>query len=317
MDYADKLRERRDSHVVVFRKFVSLFKDNKNDLYCFVEGEDSVYYGPRIYQTYKTNFHFFRCSGKDGVLRLVKMISESQEYLEAKVFYFVDRDFDESINDPKIYETPCYSIENLYTSREVFERILKCEFQLTNVDEDFNKVVDLYVKRQQEFHDAVLLLNAWIACHKERQKNNPNVTKLNLKENLKKEVFYRLVDIKLGQVSQKYSLDDLQKIFPEVGEFSEEELNTKMIHFGSVDRQKTFRGKFEILFLKKILEQIASDANKKSPELFKEKVKNTLNLSGNLLSILSPYAETPECLEIYIRRYLIDQERIGLPIASA
>lgn len=36
--------------------------------------------------------------------------------------FFVDNDYDESLEgiSPDLYETPCYSIENLYAQKEVF-----------------------------------------------------------------------------------------------------------------------------------------------------------------------------------------------------
>lgn len=302
-DYADKLREKRSKYVVAYKKFTTMISTRKDDLFCFVEGhEDSLYYGPQIFNIYKGNrYQFLNCSGKDGVLALAKLICESNEYKNAKVFFFVDSDFDTNTLSDSIYSTPCYSIENLYTSSAVFEQILKCEFQLTDADNDFSKILGLFTERQKEFHEAVLLMNAWIYCHK--QMGN----KLDIDDNIRPEVFYRFINIKIDKVEQRYTVVELKEKFPSLPDIDEKMLGIKLKEFED-DRGRKFRGKFELLYLKKILEQISADANKKQPELFDERRRNTVSLTGNLLSTFSKYAEVPECLIRYLSRYLPKQQ---------
>jgi hypothetical protein len=301
MDYADTLRSKKSRHVVAYRKFLSLYAKNKKDLFCFLEGfDDSLYYGPQIINLYKdVNYQFLNCLGKDGVLNISSLICHSSEYKDVKAFYFVDADFDNNRGvDSNIYVTPCYSIENLYISVNVFTKILRCEFQLTDADNDFYKMIDIYRARQKEFHDAVHLLNAWICCQKELG------VRLDIDEILKPEVFYRIIRIKVDGIEKKYDLEYLYRKFPESKNIDSKVLTQKLSDFANFDNGKIFRGKFELLFLKKILEHISSDANRKQPEFFENRVKNSICLSGNLLSLFANYADVPEGLITYLSKFI-------------
>ncbi|WJH27090.1 DUF4435 domain-containing protein [Paenibacillus sp. CC-CFT742] len=303
-DYADKLRDKRARYVVAYKKFTTMISTMKDDLFCFVEGhDDSLYYGPHIINMYKGHrYQFLNCSGKEGVLSAARLICSSSEYSSAKVFFFVDSDFDVDMVSDSIYTTPCYSIENLYTSSDVFEQILKCEFQLTDADNDFQTMMDIFKERQKEFHDAALLMNCWIYCQKEIG------NKLNIDDTIRPETFYRFINIKVDKVEQRYQVEDLENKFSGVPIIDSEVLECKIREF-DFNRGRKFRGKFELLFLKKILEQISADANKKRPDLFEERRKNTISLTGNLLSIFSRYAEVPDCLIRYLSKYIPEGQK--------
>ncbi|NEQ69399.1 MAG: DUF4435 domain-containing protein, partial [Symploca sp. SIO2D2] len=166
----DNLRASRGKAKTVFMEFTRLYKQYESALYCFFEGEDSQYYGIRINNIARPEKDIYlRCNGKEGVLGIHKMLSSRKYYANVKAAYFVDRDFDKSVSETNlsgIYETPCYSIENFYTSTQCLEKILRSEFKLTESDENFARCILLYKKLQEEFHDAVELLNAWIACQR-------------------------------------------------------------------------------------------------------------------------------------------------------
>jgi Protein of unknown function (DUF4435) len=95
------------------------------------------------------------------------LITTHKEYDKYKKAFFIDRDFNPSLpaHNPPIFETPCYSIENLYVSFDVFKAILINEFHLSEVsDSAFETCLTLYMKMQNEYHDAIMLFNAWYAC---------------------------------------------------------------------------------------------------------------------------------------------------------
>ena len=138
MSSVKTLRESRGKAQAVFMKFTRLYKQDPSALYCFFEGENSKYYGVRIKNIIRPEKDFyFSCSGKDGVLGIHKMLSARKSYANVKAAYFIDRDFDESIRERglnEIYETPCYSIENFYTSVQCFSEVLRSEFNLREPD---------------------------------------------------------------------------------------------------------------------------------------------------------------------------------------
>ncbi|NEP46868.1 MAG: DUF4435 domain-containing protein [Okeania sp. SIO2H7] len=169
----NSLRASRTKATAVFTEFSRLYKQNPSALYCFFEGEDSKYYGIRIETIAQPEkSHYFSCNGKDGVLGIHKMLLARRYYANVKAAYFIDRDFDRPISElglKGIYETPGYSIENFYTSVKCFSRILKCEFKLMESDDNFERCVSLYRKLQEEFHNAVELLNTWMASFRFNQ----------------------------------------------------------------------------------------------------------------------------------------------------
>jgi len=66
-------------------------------------------------------------------------------------------------------------------------------------------------------------------------------------------------------------------------------------------RQKSFRGKFEIEFLFAFLQKLMSEANQGNYPYFTRRVKVVLFLTKRtIISDLSQYADTPNCLYNYI-----------------
>lgn len=67
-----------------------------------------------------------------------------------------------------MFETPCYAIENYYTSIAVYERVLKREFGMNVFDEDYKKCKEVYKRRYNEFHESILELNTWLKCQRKK-----------------------------------------------------------------------------------------------------------------------------------------------------
>lgn len=299
MSSVKTLRESRGKAQPVFMEFTRLYKQYPSALYCFFEGEDSKYYGVRIKNIIRPEKDFyFSCSGKDGVLGIHKMLSARKSYANVKAAYFIDRDFDESIRERglnEIYETPCYSIENFYTSVQCFSEVLRSEFNLRESDENFERCVSLYIKLQEEFHNAVELLNTWIACQRDKS-SQLNISDISVSH---------FVDIDLNQITTKYVIDDLYARFPRAIAISQEELDARLTELRSSTRKKSFRGKFEIEFLLKFLQKLIHEANTANYPYFTRKVNVVLSLSKrNIISNLSQYADTPDCLDSYLKSFI-------------
>lgn len=291
----EKLRASRGKAVAIFVEFTRLYKQYESALYGFFEGEDSKYYGIRIKNITKSKKDIYmNCHGKEGVLGIYRMLSSRNHYRTARIGYFVDRDFDQSIYNmgiSKIYETPCYSVENFYTSVQCFAEILKSEFKLTEIDENFQRCVSLYRKLQEEFHDAVELLNAWVACQTDKS-SKLNISDLSI---------LRFVKIDLNQAISMYEIDDLYQMFPNTPVIAEQELDAKISELKVNIRQKSFRGKFEIEFLFIFLQKLMSEANQGRYPFFTRKIKVILSLTKRtIISDLSQYADTPDCLHNYL-----------------
>jgi len=304
MLYIDQLRKSREKPQVAYQEFVLHAGKGNDGLFCFFEGNDNAYYVPRI-KRFTDNYHPIPCGGRDKVLDVYRLITIHSEYDKYKKAFFVDRDFNEPLppHNPPIFETPCYSIENFYVSVDVFKEILKNQLHLSEVsDEAFQVCIRIFTERQKEFHQATVLFNAWYACLVEIRNKTGNQTGVNLDHKLPKDFIYFTLD----SVVKKYDIEKIKQTFPQASEVSEDILNTKLGEFTNCDQCKVFRGKYEMLFLVTMIELILQDSSnpKKYVEqnikfAFGQKLSNQ-----QAISIFSPYAETPETLNDYLKQVI-------------
>ncbi len=304
MLYIDQLRKSREKAQVAYQEFVLHAGKGKDGLFCFFEGKDNAYYVPRI-KRFTDNYHPIKCGGRDKVLDVYRLITIHSEYDKYKKAFFIDRDFNESLppRNPPIFETPGYSIENFYVSMDVFKEILINELHLSEVsDEAFKVCIKIFTDRQKEFHQATALFNAWYACLIEIRNKTGNQTGVNLDDKLPKD----FIEFTLDSVVKKYDSEKIKQTFPQASEVSEDILNTKLAEFTNCDQCKVFRGKYEMLFLVTMIELILQDSSnlKKYVEqkikfAFGEKLSNE-----QAISIFSPYAETPETLNDYLKQVI-------------
>lgn len=302
-----RLRESRTTYSVAFLKFTRIYARNKDCLICVFEGEDSKYYGIRINGTLgNDNWEIIICGGKTQVIRLYTVISQNTLYKSASIAYFVDRDFDPPLPPllrKNIYETPCYSIENLYTTKACFMRVLKNEFKMDpfdSKDQSYEKCVSHFVKTQQKFHKATTFLNVWIMLQRKKTRNK-GIHQINL-NNVS---LGKLVSINLDRIERKYTITTLNKIFPNAIRLSNKVVNEKVAELGGQNLGEIFRGKYEIEFFRIFLLGLIADRRSMKPKYITCGGKTKLSLSRvNIISELSQYAETPDCLKDYLKKFV-------------
>lgn len=307
MSRVELLRQARVSYAVKFREFIVLFSRCKtsNAIICFFEEEDSKYYGIRIrIKMPEYEIKTIQCGGKQNVIKLCELIKGHEEYKKARVGFFIDRDFDDPIKgylSKYIYETPCYSIENLYTTSDSVSRILREEFNICEVSDDdtiLEECINLYNNIQSKYHEAIEELNIWIMYQIEYYKSNP-VNRINL-NNVR---FDRLVTINIDSVIKKYEISKIKEMFPESIDITGEKIAERLSYIDKSQRGRIFRGKYEIEFLRKFLTLLKKDRNNSKPIFFKKKTRVKISLSReNIIGELSQYADTPECLLQYFEK---------------
>ncbi|MCU0444403.1 MAG: DUF4435 domain-containing protein [Microscillaceae bacterium] len=303
MSYIEELRKSREKPQVAFQEFALSTGRFSDYLFCFWEGKDNAYYVPRI-KRFTNNYHSIKCGGRAQVLAVYELIINKSEYDNYKKGFFIDRDFNEPLppKNPPIYETPCYSIENLYVSVEVFKEILKNELHLSEVsDTAFEVCVKLFVDRQKEFHSATNLLNAWYACLIEIRNKEGLQTGAKLDDKLPKD----FVEFSLSSISSNYDLEKIKLTFPNATPINEDVLNVKIVEFSSCEQRLVFRGKYEMQFLIKLIQLLLQDANNAKTTL-KEKINFAFGDGSSIsneqaINIFEGYAETPESLIEYLK----------------
>jgi hypothetical protein len=294
---AEQLRKaREESATVAFLTFAKHIKSDKSGLFCFFEGKDSPYYISRVKSIFNGNYYPINCSGKSKVLKVYELIDYHREYDNYKKAFFIDRDFDLPVLNSKIYETPCYSVENLYTSSSIFSEILKSEFGLHEIDEDFEKCVDAYKTLQKDFHAHATLFNAWYACLIYIRNTTNQQTGVNLEDSIPKD----FISISLGEISGNYDLSTIQAKYPKALEVDNKTLESKILEMELQDKGKCFRGKFELDFMLKILNALITDSNT-TKSFISKPIKYSIT-NSQAVSQFSQYAETPEQLIEYIKQ---------------
>lgn len=302
MTYAEELRQSRNKPQVAFTEFANATRKNPEHLFCFFEGKDNAYYVSRI-KRFTENYYPIKCGGKQSVLDVYTLITGKEEYRKYKLGFYVDRDFNSSIGDknPPIFETPCYSVENLYVSISVFKEILTNEFHLSEVsDSNFEKLVNLYELRQKEFHNSVLLFNSWYSCLIEKRENENVKTGVTLDEKLPNS----FVDICLDEVKSFYDFEKIKETFPNAIEVDYSVVEEKMKFFQAKSMEKLFRGKYELEFLIKMIREILKDS-RTGKRVVSSKIDFSFGDGSNLgqqqaLNIFEAYAETPKSLLDYL-----------------
>lgn len=299
----NEMRASRDKAVVAFTKFVQCKDLYTTCLFCFFEGEDIKYYEPRIEKICQISYDkiiSFNCGGKKGVEKLHKKISGNSTYSFVKKMFFIDRDYYPTcIKSEEMFETPCYAIENYYTSIAVYERVLKREFGMNVFDEDYKKCKEVYKRRYNEFHESILELNTWLKCQR--------------KKDIEKGYRGIRIDWKVAKYFEQMGLDEIrlkhpidkkfmEQLYPEAQKISDEEMNIEMKRMKFIDQQKFFRGKFELELMVNMIFDLR-EKNKKGGYLAEKYECVKIDPRVDTLTFLSRDADTPDELIAFLSKY--------------
>ncbi|MDI9365281.1 MAG: DUF4435 domain-containing protein [Flavobacterium sp.] len=299
--YIEQLRQSKDKAAVAYQEFTLSAKKYINYFFCFFEGDDNAYYVPRI-KKLTDEIYPINCGGRDKVLKVYEIISNQEVYNKYSKAFFIDRDFNRQYQNNRdlIFETPCYSIENLYVNQSVFEQILIHDFHFSRNDANFKVCISLFNDRFKEFNSSVTLFNSWYACLIQVRNQTGKQTGAQLEENLPK----GLVDITLQAVNANYDLATIKQIFPESTEVDAEIFDNKFTEFQNCDAELIFRGKYQLEFLITLLQLIINDSKK--DQLY---VKSKINYSFDgvlnhkrALSVFTNYASTPKSLNDFLKK---------------
>lgn len=293
----EEIRKKRENAVSIYTKFIKNRGMFNKKLFCFFEGEDRKYYIIRI-EKYSNisedNIISYSCNGKEQVLKLYKMLQK--EYKNVKKMFFVDKDFDKIKSNKELYVTPGYSIENHYVTNSAFKRILHNEFGINEVDDDYEKCLQDFKTRKEEFNSEIRKLNTWIYIQKLKMKEfgMVNICYQNFK--LKK-----IFEIKIDKINIKnnITIELLKSQYKEAYEVNESEMEK---YIGLFYDESYLRGKYQLEFLKIVLDDMINK-NKKGEyfECYRDNIK--MNPNVNTLSSLSIYADTPDSLKIFLSSY--------------
>ncbi|CNH93510.1 Uncharacterised protein [Yersinia frederiksenii] len=295
---------------VKFFEFSRAHAKDNNIIICIFEGEDEKYFSPRLTSLLGNHtWHGINTGGKPAVVELYNIISTHNFYKNVNYLCFIDRDFEDWFNNPNselIYITPGYSIENFYVTETCFRRILSAEFGVSEFNEnssDYNQCMMKYNNLMSEFISCISTFNYWVKSHRIMKRDDNTIPKLNVR-NIKT---LDLISINLDSVSINYNVSSINSVFKDATDISippniyEEAKNTLPLDKGHI----LFRGKQNLDFIRNFLMKLKEDRVSSSPTLFSSKGNVRLALSKeNAISELSQYADTPECLQVFMKSFL-------------
>lgn len=311
INIVEEAKQESESKLVAYAEFILDFKKNNNHIYCFYEGiDDRSFYSIRVQLSVsneKEIFHY-NCYGKTNVIDLQKLLSINKIYSESSLVYFVDKDFDKNDCDHRIYITPTYSIENLYSIDDAFKNILVNEYQIGKSSKTYTEAIELYQSTKQNFHNKILFINAFLSCQADLRQTYNLSTRLFIEKSLQKyfskDIFDKCVTINfdINLPDDIMSSEGLEKIFNDAQKIPQEQFQDKVTKFQSIDQCTLFRGKFELKFLISFLTRFQGEIAKKS-SIFSSKHTTSLRFEyATAISQLTNSAYTPICLREYLKK---------------
>lgn len=288
----EDMRGERNTFEAIFMQFVSQRKYHKTYAFCFYEGEDRKYYNSRLRDRFNDKIITYAVGNKKEVLKLLKKIRSGKLYDKSNVcmMFFVDRDYDESKlgEDVDLFETPCYSIENLYVQKECLKKILQEEFGMNPIDNDFKKCLQIFEDREREFNEHILEFNALLYLRRRQSDSNSNCFFGSVKTS-------HIVNIELNAISKASKYEETIMGIKSSLNFKMEDIEkSKAILVEKGECSLNFRGKNQLDFVSSFIKCLKKI---KREDGYLENIYNShLDITANRLSELNQYAITPSCL---------------------
>ena len=295
----DLLIAERDKSVnAAFMDFNHAVVGNPDALFVFYEGNDNDYYYPRLQQCANRLIETIRCNGKEKVIGVYKVLVTKPEYDKYRKGFFVDKDFDLN-EDPALesfYVTSGYSIENYYLTDCCMELFLKQMLNFHSGDPLFASIMDDYRLMRQKYFDAILLFNTWYCAVKRKYGNV--IEDICLDKKMPKG--FVLFDYDAKDVQQQYTMADISMKYDTIKYPVTAEELSKAEAYLRTDLLKNHRGKYGLSFMYEYIDNLLLQL--KNTSSLKAHYRKITISYDNILSILSPYADTERALIDYLTR---------------
>lgn len=169
MSFVDQLQVARSSQAAVLHTFLTSYDPNEPRVYAFVEADpDRAFYREHIerYLNDTRRLYVYPCGNKSKVFELYRQVT--RRFPDCRnVLFFVDKDIDDLVgriwpNDPRIFVTDLYSIENYIVVSPAVERYFADFVKLRRVTIDVTPALAQFESRLANFHRAIKPLMCWI-----------------------------------------------------------------------------------------------------------------------------------------------------------
>ena len=301
MDEAQIAMNSLDKFIVAKHRYDTEAKE-EGCMICFFEGlHDKDYYKPHI-RTICGDIIDIPCHSKANVLKMYNLIHQSEKD-KYRLAYFIDKDFDEIINNPDIFETEGYSIENYYCSKEAFGRIMTDYLYLDSASDDYIRAMSFYEREFENAHNIVAEFNHYYSAIKRLERSGGPQYSIEAGDSFPKQ----LGKIEINNYLKNYSLESLNQTYGT--SISEDDINTEKV---LIDANPClyYRGKYEIQELENIIVYIIKEAKgERNVERENRVLHKNPNVacfqSGKLLLALSAMADVTQQLRDYLKKFAL------------
>jgi hypothetical protein len=215
------------------------------------------------------------------------------------IAFLLDRDFDDpatlKAGHPLTYVTPTYAIENIIVTGETIERLAIERFHLVAAEDEqeLKDVVALYKSWLTVYCNAVSPYSVWLMMQKRC------VGQIRIGDTLNSHIEISFSGASLN-VSLALPAHQLHTVVPGSAAIGEAEIDAEVaqVRADPISCLGFVRGKFLIPFVKAVLHRLVDDSNARtSNTIFLKRRRCDLKVSAeSVVSLLSQYAPTPECL---------------------
>jgi hypothetical protein len=294
--YVKKLREARNRPAVLKTKLASVRSSNPRCLVLAFEGDTDKSAYVQWIRRLRSDLRYepFPCGGKKQVLEFREMLRRDLGGLASRVYYFIDRDFDdhrEYAPDPATtFMTDQYSVENYMVTRDVLEELLKDEFHCHAEPDIRADILDQFQRCLTEFLQSTAEINFRLFVARrmkfELQRHLPN--RIN-----------HIAQIEL-EGTTPINVDPEQiVVFQE--ELSQDERSALRAEFDELDPSRRYRGKFNFLFFSRWLELLASDRRAETSKCFSRVGQpRSVNTGALNLGMFASKSSVPEGLAEFV-----------------
>lgn len=261
--YLERIKKAKDSRAVIKTQLATFASTISEDIkiFCY-EGVDDkkVYY--QWIKTASSNLRYepFICKGKKRVLQLLDSLNDDVTGLGNRVYYFIDRDFDDPKSwesKPHLFATDKYSIENYIVCPQVLEDILKIDFHCEGNNEQIKSVIESFNNTYTTFLSITKDINLRIfisrRCKIKQTEDTPTVS--------------QIARIELTEAHPAPT--PTNQFIKLEREPTTDELHLHIDDFEKLNPQHHYRGKFALQFFTKWLKLLCTDRSSKSAILFK------------------------------------------------
>lgn len=235
----------------------------------------------------------FVCQGKNQVLKLKAMLDRDLSGLGRRVYFFVDRDFDElpgHDHSASIFMTETYSVENVLVDEVVLEELLKNELHCHAEADCRQAVIALFGLVYQQFLEVTKETNfrLYLARHCAIAQRSDLPNRIG-----------QIANVELKEVGAGTMLLDVQIQLEREPTTTEQELCKP--EFAALDPRKRYRGKFALLFFKRWLDLLVRDRNSNVSILFPHLQGDGFKATMSVLDSMAARASIPTGLSNFIR----------------